>query len=85
MLVARAFNLYDAVIQLAGTVKRAEASVMKLASGRGMEDASGSVLALDSKNVNVATKHMKCVITTMSRALSPSDPDHAITSAGARI
>ena len=75
-----------ALIQRAGTAKRAEASAMKLAK-RSMDGgrAGACALALDSNNVDAAITHMKCVITAMRRAQSPSDPRHAINSAGARM
>jgi len=73
-------------IKGAGTVKRAEASAMKLAK-RSMDGGRAGVcaLALNSKNVDAAMMHMECAITTIRRGLSPSDPRHAIKSVGTQI
>ncbi len=75
-----------ALIQRAGTAKRAEASAMKLAK-RSLDGGRAGVcaLVLDLKDVDAAIMHMKCVITAMRRAQIPSDPRHAINSAGARM
>ena len=75
-----------ALIQGAGTAKRAEASAMKLAE-RSMDGGRAGVcaLALDSNNIDAAITQMECMITTMRQAPGRGEWRHAIKSAGARI